>query len=63
MTIIRACLHQYRLKVHELVLKINFKDSSVVHAAAEQGDIVFFRAVVTCMEQRSTPEQVRVNQP
>lgn len=63
MSVVRACLHHRRLKLRELMWKTYAWGDSVVNAVAEQGDIAFFRVVVTCMEESSTREQVLVNTP
>lgn len=57
-----ACLRQYRRKMEGLIEKTGSYEGSVL-TAATNGDIEFFRAVVTCLKEHLTSEQVRVNQP
>lgn len=49
--------------MEELVLTGEFFEVSVLVTAARHEDIEFFKAVVTCLRQYVTSEQVRVNQP
>lgn len=46
-----------------LIVKTNDSDESVWTTAIEHTDIEFLRALMTCMKEYSTPEEVRVNQP
>lgn len=45
--------------MEELVFKTGVFTASVLESAATRGDIKFFRAVVTCLDEQLTPEKVR----
>lgn len=49
--------------MQELALGTNVFNKSVLMTAATCGDIEFFGAVVTCLKEHLSTEQVRVNKP